>query len=60
MIKALLALVFAAVVTLVCVAGCQQADKSGKPASPKGTPPPAASTIPPPLPPGRTPGQGTR
>ncbi len=60
MIKALLTLVFLGVITLVCVAGCRQSDKGGKPAEQQGTPPPAASTIPPPLPPGRTPGQGTR
>jgi hypothetical protein len=60
MIRTLLVLLSLGVITLVCIGGCRQNDKSGKPAEQQGTPPPAASTIPPPLPPGRTPGQGTR
>ena len=40
-------------------AGCHSSqDTSAKPAKPAGTPPPSASNLPPPTPPGKTPGPG--
>jgi hypothetical protein len=57
MLKTVLSLTLGAGLLLAC--GCRSTDSApGKPAKPTGTPPPSASNIPPPLPPGKTPGPG--
>jgi hypothetical protein len=41
---------------VAAAAGCHGTEDKSAPAKPVGTPPPSASNIPPPLPPGKSPG----
>lgn len=46
---------------MMLAAGCASTPNSpSKPSHPPGTPPPSASNLPPPTPPGKTPGPGMR